>query len=60
MRCRKDFMDLSVEERDRLAAALNEVHSRGVISAYASEHEQHFNHGIHRGPAFLPWHRHFL
>jgi hypothetical protein len=26
----------------------------------ADEHDSYFHTGIHRGPAFLPWHRHFL
>ena len=60
MRCRKNFVDLTPVERERLADAFNDVFSRGVISSMADEHEDHFNHGIHRGPAFLPWHRHFL
>ncbi|MDQ3286678.1 MAG: tyrosinase family protein [Pseudomonadota bacterium] len=53
-------MDLTPLERERLADALNDAFSRGVISNLASEHDDHFNHGIHWGPAFLPWHRHFL
>ncbi|ANY84025.1 hypothetical protein BB934_37820 (plasmid) [Microvirga ossetica] len=60
MRCRKNFIDLTPIERERLADALNDAFSRGVISNLASEHDDHFNHGIHWGPAFLPWHRHFL
>ena len=60
MRCRKNFVDLSTDERDRLAAAFNDLFTRGLINTYASEHGNHFNHGIHRGPAFLPWHRYFL
>lgn len=60
MRCRKNFTDLSPVERERLADALNDTFSRGVIASLAGEHDSHFNHGIHWGPAFLPWHRHFL
>ena len=60
MRCRNNFIDLTPIERDRLADAFNDVFSRGVITSMADEHEDHFNHGIHWGPAFLPWHRHFL
>ncbi|MBQ5948694.1 tyrosinase family protein [Massilia sp. ST3] len=60
MRCRKNFIDLSPVERERLADAFNDAFSRGVIASMAGEHDAHFNHGIHWGPAFLPWHRHFL
>lgn len=60
MYCRKNFIDLTVEERDRLAAAFNDLYSKGQITAYANEHGNHFDHGIHWGPAFLPWHRYFL
>ena len=60
MRCRNNFIDLTPVERERLADAFNDVFSRGVISDLAAQHEEHFNHGIHWGPAFLPWHRHFL
>lgn len=60
MRCRKNFVDLTSVERERLADALNDAFSRGVITNFATEHSDHFNHGIHWGPAFLPWHRHFL
>ena len=59
MRCRKDFMDLTPLERDRLASALNDLHDRGLITTFANAHEAGwFN--IHRGPAFLPWHRWFI
>jgi len=60
MYCRRDFTDLSAVERDRLAAAFNDLFDRGLIDTYAHEHEHHFFTGIHRGPAFLPWHRYFL
>lgn len=57
--CRKDFMDLSTDERTWLADALNQMEADGRIAAYAAEHDASwFN--IHRGPAFLPWHRHFI
>ena len=60
MRCRKDFLELKPDERTRLAAAFNGVHSEGLITSFAQEHDDYFSNGIHRGPAFLPWHRHFL
>ena len=60
MRCRKDFLALKPDERERLAAAFNDVYARGLIASFAREHDRYFENGIHRGPAFLPWHRHFL
>lgn len=60
MRCRKDFMDLDANELTRLAAAFNAVYASGIIASFAKEHDDYFSNGIHRGPAFLPWHRHFL
>lgn len=59
MRCRKDFMDLTPAERDRLADALNELYASGVITTYANAHDAGW-FDIHRGPAFLPWHRWFI
>ena len=58
MPTRKDFMFLTAAEGTTLAAALNA--NRAFIEALATEHSEHFNHGIHWGSAFLPWHRHFL
>jgi Common central domain of tyrosinase/von Willebrand factor type A domain len=60
MRCRKNFVDLSTDERNWLADGLNALYAAGVVAAYADEHNAAFNNGIHHGPAFLPWHRHFL
>lgn len=60
MRCRTNFVDLTPIDRERLADAFNDVFARGLITSFADEHEEHFNHGIHWGPAFLPWHRHFI
>ncbi|WP_262267494.1 tyrosinase family protein [Microvirga yunnanensis] len=60
MACRKNFLDLTNDERDLLAGAFNDLFARGLITTFSDEHEHHFNTGIHRGPAFLPWHRYFL
>lgn len=59
MRCRGDYRDLSTAEKSRFIAALYDAKSRGVVDAFADEHEIHFNHG-HRNSSFLPWHREFL
>jgi tyrosinase len=56
---RKNFVALSNTERHRLAVALNRLEEGNVIESYALEHADNwFN--VHYGPAFLPWHRHFL
>ena len=63
MNCRKDFLDLTPDERDWLADALNELYDRGRITAIADTHSTDPGAGwfnIHRGPAFLPWHRWLL
>lgn len=56
---RKNFLDLTSDERSRLAAAFNQLFNTGRITLYADVHEDGwFN--IHRGPAFLPWHRWYI
>ena len=60
MRCRKDYRELTSVEKIRYVQALYHVKSAGVIDAYADEHAEHFNHGIHRNSHFLPWHRDFV
>jgi hypothetical protein len=60
MRCRKNYRDLTSQERDRFVQALYRVKSTGVVDAYANEHAEHFSHGIHRTSHFLPWHRDFV
>jgi hypothetical protein len=62
MYCRENFIDVASDSAklDRLANALNELYDRGVIAAFAAQHDDYFNDGIHWVPQFLPWHRHFL
>jgi hypothetical protein len=60
MRCRKNYRDLTPPERTLFVQALNYVKSIGIVDQYASEHETHFNHGIHHSSHFLPWHRDFI
>lgn len=56
---RKNFVELTNTERHRLAIALNRLEESNLIKAFAIEHANNwFN--VHFGPAFLPWHRHFL
>jgi hypothetical protein len=59
MYCRKDFLDLTPLERNRLADALNELHGIGGYDKYPTSHEDGW-FSIHRGPEFLPWHRWYL
>lgn len=59
MNCRKDFVDLRSDERDRLANALNELYANSVVQLFASAHHHGWPY-VHRGPAFLPWHRWYI
>ena len=56
---RKNFTDLTEEELDDFAYALNNL-PRRIIEGNANAHNDDFEEGIHDGPAFLPWHRDFL
>jgi len=60
MRCRKNYRDLTAVERHRFIQALYHVKAAGVVDAYAEEHADHFDHGIHSTSHFVPWHRDFL
>ncbi|MCH7545492.1 MAG: tyrosinase family protein, partial [Planctomycetes bacterium] len=58
-RIREDFLDLTDDQRNRLADALNQLYNSGRYPVYPDTHEAGwFN--IHRGPAFLPWHRWYV
>ena len=59
MPCRKDYRDLSDDERNIFVAALYHLKSTGVIDTYAAEHSANFD-VAHGGSTFLPWHREFL
>lgn len=59
MQCRRDYRDLTAAEKQRFIDALYDAKSRGVIDAFATEHDIHFSHG-HQNSSFLPWHREFL
>ena len=59
MRCRRDHRDLTPAERARYVAALYDAKARGVVDAFADEHQVHFSHG-HSHSSFLPWHREFI
>lgn len=59
MRCRRDYRDLTEAEKSLFIEALYDAKERGVIDAFANEHDIHFDHG-HFNSTFLPWHREFL
>lgn len=59
MPCRKDFMDLTPVERNRLADALNQLYDYGLIEDIADTHDSSWAN-IHWEPQFLPWHRHLI
>jgi Common central domain of tyrosinase len=56
---RSNFVSLSDHARDRLACALNTLHDDGTVEEFVREHRS-YGTQIHGGPAFLPWHRHFI
>lgn len=60
MHCRKNYRELTPVERDRFVQALYHVKAAGIVDQFASEHEEHFAHGIHQSSHFLPWHREFI
>src|SRR5215207_8928720 len=60
MGIRKDYRDLTTDERDRFVRALKHVKSTGLIDRFAQMHAGHFFMNIHRSSHFLPWHREML
>src|SRR5215211_4219459 len=60
MGVRKDYRDLTADERDRFVRALRHVKSTGLIDRFAQMHARHFSMGIHRSSHFLPWHREMI
>ena len=60
---RRNFLDLNQEDKARLAAAFNHVHSLGYIDEFAQMHLELFpwppvaGKSVHLVPHFLPWHR---
>jgi tyrosinase len=59
-RVRKNYRSLTKVERERFVAALKHVKSNGTVGEFADLHEVHFDHGLHGGSHFLPWHREML
>lgn len=58
--CRRpDFTTMGDEARQHFADALNELQTEGIVQDFADDHAGNVL-SVHFGPAFLPWHRHFL
>lgn len=60
MGIRKNYNDLTADERDRFVRALKHVKSTGLVDRFARMHARHFSMGIHRSSHFLPWHREMI
>jgi hypothetical protein len=60
MRCRRNYRDLSSDEKARYVNALGQLKSNGTIDTFANQHSSLFDSGIHMTSDFLPWHRDFL
>ncbi|KHJ78639.1 hypothetical protein OESDEN_21738 [Oesophagostomum dentatum] len=58
---RKEYRQLSDEERNRVHAAFRALKNSGEFDHLATVHAQFSTSGgAHSGPAFLPWHREFI
>ena len=60
MAIRKNVNSLTTAEKAELVAAIKAVKASGKYNQYVLRHAQAPHTRIHRGPAFLPWHRQFL
>ncbi|CAD5219766.1 unnamed protein product [Bursaphelenchus okinawaensis] len=54
---RKEFRQLTTEERVAYTSVLQQLHQEGVLNYLGTLHK---TAGIHSGPAFFPWHREFF
>uniref|UniRef100_A0A0R3RX42 Tyrosinase_Cu-bd domain-containing protein n=1 Tax=Elaeophora elaphi TaxID=1147741 RepID=A0A0R3RX42_9BILA len=58
---RKEYRQLSEEERERFHNALNQLKLSGDYDKIAQWHSNpQLSGGAHSGPAFLPWHREYI
>ncbi|VDM08296.1 unnamed protein product [Wuchereria bancrofti] len=61
MAIRKEYRQLSEEERQRFHSALNRLKQSGDYDKIAQWHSNpKLSGGAHSGPAFLPWHREYI
>ncbi|KAL4234510.1 hypothetical protein ACF0H5_006153 [Mactra antiquata] len=58
-RIRKEYRRLTKDERIRLHSAFNILYQKGVMHRFGRLHAS-ATESIHRGAAFLPWHRVFI
>jgi Common central domain of tyrosinase len=56
---RKNYREMTAAERQIFVNALNVLRANGRVNAYAVNHLNLFNSGIHGTEDFLPWHRWF-
>ncbi|CAD5227327.1 unnamed protein product [Bursaphelenchus xylophilus] len=54
---RKEFRQLTLEERLTYVEILNQLHREGTLNYIGLLHK---TAGVHSGPAFFPWHREFF
>ncbi|VDO69892.1 unnamed protein product [Heligmosomoides polygyrus] len=58
---RKEYRQLSDEERNRVHGAFHAMKNNGEYDRLATIHAQFASSGgAHSGPAFLPWHREYM
>ncbi|EFO26758.1 hypothetical protein LOAG_01721 [Loa loa] len=61
MAVRKEYRQLSTEERERFHSALDQLKQSGDYDQIAQWHSNPaLSGGAHSGPAFLPWHREYI
>lgn len=60
LKVRKHAADLTMAEAQEFVAAVKALKASGRYDVYVLNHAKAPMHMIHRGPAFLPWHRQFL
>ncbi len=60
MAIRKDANTLNSAEREEFVAAVKDLKSTGIYDQFVLRHANAIMSAIHRGPAFLPWHRRFI
>ena len=60
MAIRKNVNSLTAAEKAELVAAIKSIKASGKYDPYVQRHARAPHTRIHRGPAFLPWHRQFL
>ncbi len=60
MGVRKNVRTLTTAEKNELVNAIRAIKASGRYNQYVLRHAQAPMAGIHRSPAFLPWHRQYI